>query len=558
MLEYLRIRDLALIEDMELGFSDGLNVLTGETGAGKSFILKALNFLLGDKLEASMVRPGHERATAEALFALPDKDLILRRELLAGSGRSRLFINDQLASQESARDLRPTLVLHTSQHGQQKLLQPAFQSQLLDSFMNQPELPAACAAQLEALRALAARRNDLESRVRELTDRREMLEFQQREIDAVDPEPGEEERLESLRLALREHEAAQAAQDEALGVLRGDSDAPGLSEQLLRLERALARLTALDAPDGEDNANNEWADYSAQFESFRHLLPSLDQRLRKRPVLSLPDGSSIRPDELEHRLFALSQLKRKLKRSMEDILNLRAEIRENLSFLDACGLDLLTLDREEADLAAALAQTLETLNAARQETAQKLSAALETDLAGLGFSEHVRVRFEFAPHEIWPTPRLLARKNTGAPCVEQRPRLLWIPNPGQSPQPLDRIASGGELSRFLLAVTGLTANNEHATLVFDEIDAGVGGLTLNHMADRLTHLAAHRQILLITHWPQLAARATRHFQVAKHVQDNETFTICRALTPAEIPDELARMAGGGAQGAALAKELTGK
>ena len=140
---------------------------------------------------------------------------------------------------------------------------------------------------------------------------------------------------------------------------------------------------------------------------------------------------------------------------------------------------------------------------------------------------------------------------------ELRPRLLWLPNPGQSPQPLDRIASGGELSRFLLAVTGLAATNEQATLVFDEIDAGVGGLTLNHMADRLARLAQRRQVLLITHWPQLAVRANRHFQVAKHVEDNETFTTCRALAPAEIPAELARMAGGGAQGAALAKELAG-
>ena len=158
MLEYLHIRDLALISDMELEFASGMNVLTGETGAGKSFILKALNFLMGERLGADMVRPGKERAQVEALFMRSGEELIVRRELIAETGRSRLFINDTLASQETIKELRTTLLVHTSQHGQQKLLQPNFQAKLIDDWMNQPDLLAARNTLLKELKEAAERR----------------------------------------------------------------------------------------------------------------------------------------------------------------------------------------------------------------------------------------------------------------------------------------------------------------------------------------------------------------------------------------------------------------
>ena len=173
MLEYLRIRNLALIEDMELEFTCGINVLTGETGAGKSFILKALGFLLGDRLGADMVRPGAERAQVEALFALPEGDLVLRRELVAESGRSRLYINDALSSQESLRELRPRLVSHTSQHAQQRLLQPAFQAKLFEDAFPEPALLEQRARLVEQLRALAAERDALRARQATLAERRD-------------------------------------------------------------------------------------------------------------------------------------------------------------------------------------------------------------------------------------------------------------------------------------------------------------------------------------------------------------------------------------------------
>ena len=231
MLEYLRIRNLALIEDMELEFSRGINVLTGETGAGKSFILKALGFLLGDRLGADMVRPGADRAQVEAVFALRDEDLVLRRELLAESGRSRLYINDVLSSQESLRELRPRLVSHTSQHAQQRLLQPAFQARLFENAFPEPALLEERDRLLEQLHALAEQRDALLARQAGLAERRDLLEMQQLEIDKVAPEEGEEERLEALRSQARDAEARREESERALLLLHGD-EGPGLLDLL--------------------------------------------------------------------------------------------------------------------------------------------------------------------------------------------------------------------------------------------------------------------------------------------------------------------------------------
>lgn len=540
MLEFLRIQNLALIEDMELEFSPGLNVLTGETGAGKSFILKALTFLAGERLGADLVRPGAEKAQAEGLFIMPDgTEHILRRELTAESGRSRIFLNDALVSQEKIRELRPSLLLHSSQHGQQQLLSPVFQAGILDAFMAQPEVIEKKDRLIRELKAIAARRRELEERAAQLAQQREILEFQQQEIDKVNPLPGEEEELESLRQELRRVEAQSKTVEEALETLHGRTggfdDPTSLVRGLEKMERLLHALA-------EDDESFQ-PDYEALTELAAGLR-DLDGRLRRLAAAS-PEKEQ---ERIEARLYTLAQLKRKLHRPMEHILALREEIAENLSFLDSCALDAKQLAREEEAACARLAAHLARLNPARREAAARLGRALEEELRGLGFSEHVAVGFAFSPHILHPG-------HDG--CVEERARLLWRPNPGQPEQPLDKIASGGELSRFLLALVSLLSrkSGEEATLIFDEVDAGVGGLTLNRVAEKLGQLAADRQLLVITHWPQLAARSSRHFRVRKEVRGGDTFTLCERLSPDEQRKELARMAGGGPMGEALAREL---
>lgn len=516
MLEYLHIRDLALISDMELEFASGMNVLTGETGAGKSFILKALNFLMGERLGADMVRPGKERAQVEALFMRSGEELIVRRELIAETGRSRLFINDRLASQETIKELRTTLLVHTSQHGQQKLLQPNFQAKLIDDWMNQPDLLATRNTLLKELKEAAERKEALRTRFRELADRRELLEMHLTEIEKVSPAEGEEEQLEAMRAEWRGTEQLRRHYERAQMILRGEET--GLLEQIGHLERALELL----AGDDEDMAA-----YLESAVSFRQTIAELERKLRRPP---LPQAD-IDPEQIEARLFELAQLKRKLHRTLPEILALREEIQDNLSFLDACTLDIRQVEKREKQLQEQLAGVLALLNPERRKAGESFTRKLESELQGLGFSQYVRVSADWSEVALFPG------------CVENRVRLLWSPNPGQQQQPLDKIASGGELSRFMLAVVSVQEHDEEATLIFDEVDAGVGGLTLNKVAERLETLAQRRQMLLITHWPQLASRAFRHFRVTKQVKDGKTFTQCIRLDERERKTELARMAG---------------
>lgn len=516
MLEYLHIRDLALISDMELEFASGMNVLTGETGAGKSFILKALNFLMGEKLGADMVRPGRERAQVEALFMRSGEEFIVRRELIAETGRSRLFINDTLASQETIKELRSTLLVHTSQHGQQKLLQPNFQAKLIDDWMNRPDLVATRSTLLRGLKEAAERKEALRTRFRDLADRRELLEMHLAEIEKVSPAEGEEERLEAMRAEWRGTEQVRRHYERAQILLRGEET--GLLEQIGHLERALELL----AGDDEDMAA-----YLEGTVSFRQTVTELERKLRRPP---LPQAD-IDPEQIEARLFELAQLKRKLHRTLPEILALREEIQDNLSFLDACTLDIRQVEKQEKQLQEQLASALALLNPERRKAGESFTQKLEYELQGLGFSQYVRVIADWSEVELFPG------------CVEDRVRLLWSPNPGQQPQPLDKIASGGELSRFMLAVVSVQDHDEEATLIFDEVDAGVGGLTLNKVAEQLEALAQRRQMLLITHWPQLASRAFRHFHVTKEVKDSKTFTQCVRLNEEDRKKELARMAG---------------
>jgi len=534
MLELLRIRDLALIEDAELEFAPGMNALTGETGAGKSFIVRAIDFLTGEPMSADLVRPGKEKAVVEAVFVVPEGselsgvnggELIIRRELSADTGRSRVFVNDRLGSLDTLRELRAGLVLHTSQHGQQKLLQPAHQARILDAFLPDPGVLAARDEALADVRAVQAARAELAAKVDELSRQREFLEFQRAEIAKVAPQPGEEDELLERKAALKDHERLEEARGRALDALLGEMP---LASQVGELSRCLATLAAFDPSFTQDKDAAE---------DFRHHLAGLETRIRR---LS-PNGEGGDDIEaIEARLFDLAKLKRKLGKGLDEIVDLGRQVGENLSFLDSCALDERRLAREEAEAAARLGQALDALNAARFAAAEDLSSRLGRELAGLGFSEHARVEFAFEPVEVYAGPP----DSPVGILSEQRGRLFWVPNPGQPPRPLDKIASGGELSRFLLALASLRAESAQPTLIFDEVDAGIGGHTLIRVGERLTALASRQQMILITHWPQLARLAKRHFLVRKDVIDGLTYTGCVRLGAPEIEAELTRMSGG--------------
>ena len=524
MIEFLRIHDFALIESAELEFSGGINALTGESGAGKSFVIKALQFLFGEKFPAETVRTGAEKAVVEAIFKTADEEeIIIRRELIRENGRTRSYVNDALSSLDTVRDLREKLVFHVGQHGQQKLLQPNYQTALIDASLAPGSLLSDKAALAKELREKTDAIASLKERYVSLRDRKELFEMQQAEIDKVAPEKGEEERLEAMRAELKKYERIRDLHSKGLALLYGEGG-EGLLDLVGRLDSLLAQMHSDGSTDAE----------APSLAAFEEDLRGLAAVFRSSPV---PDISSD-PEEIESRLYELSQLKRKMRRSLDEILNLKDEIAQNLSFLDECALDIKRLRSEEKDIVLRLAHALALLNEARRREAALFCASLETELKGLGFSDKIRVIPEF--------PQTVLRPETAhtPSCIEEKIRLLWAPNPGQPPRPLEKIASGGELSRFLLAVVSIRQTDlEDAVLIFDEIDAGIGGMTLLKVGECLERLSSQKQVILITHWPQLASRASAHFLISKSTDAETTTTSCRRLSDAERVAELKRMNG---------------
>ena len=528
MLELLRIQNLALIEDLELEFSSGLNVLTGETGAGKSFILRALDFVLGEKMPPDSIRPGEDRSRVEALFSLPEGDYVIKREFLRDKGRSRIYVNDSLSSRDKVRELRPRLLMHTSQHGQQRLLSQAYHTRILDTRVPH-ELLAERDDLADKLRQCRTRHKELTERARELEERREFLEYQEQEIARVDPQPGEEEELEEKKRELREQARSSEGVQRSLELLEGQDC------------RVLDRVSQLHSEiAGLADHDSDFSEEAARLEEMRYELQELAVKLKDRPP---PVDTEQELERIESRMWELGRLKRKLNRSLEEIAGLRSEIRENLDFLDGCNLELQQLARREQELEERLGEVVQRINQAREEAAEEIAASLRDELRDLGFPQGMEVTFEFNPVQL------------SEQVTENRARLMWMPNPGHPPQPLDRIASGGELSRFLLALVGLFAQDQAPTLLFDEVDAGIGGVTLSQVGQKIGELAGRQQVVLISHWPQLACLADRHFLVFKEVERDQTSTRCRSLSGEEVEQELARMAGGGEQGRLLADRL---
>lgn len=538
VIEYLRIRDLALIEDMEIEFSAGLNVITGETGAGKSFILRAVDFLTGERIPPDLVRAGADAAVVEAQLSLGGEEMVLRRELVSSNGRSKSFLNGNLVPGQTLKELRPKLLIHAGQHSQQRFLDASFQAGLPDLFLANSELPTLKNELLRKLESLRKERESLEKRIEDLAQKRSFLEHQKKEIDKIKPKPNEEEELSIKRQKIQAAKAGRDSLNASLSVLLNEN---GLLDQYGLFRRELA-VTAEHFEDLKEDLE--------AVEDFAHRLSEITATLRGLERKVAFGGEAEEAEAIEARLFALAALRRKFNLSLEGIINLGKTIEENLSALDSAGLDRSALAKKEKEVREQLQNILTELNADRTKAAEALAERLKFELVELGFGEGFDLYFDFTQVQLAPAMEDLP------PLFEGRPRLVWAPNPGQPHKPLDKIASGGELSRFLLALTGLMAAEQgRPTLIFDEVDAGIGGITLEKVGVRLKELSGRNQTLLITHWPQLAALADRHFQVEKTIQDSLALTTCRLLKGKEIREELARMAGGGKRGLLVADQF---
>ena len=532
MLKGLDIRDILIIDHLELSLRAGLNVLTGETGAGKSILLDSLGFVLGWRGPSDLVRQGAEQGEVSAWFDLPDdhpvldlleqhglpvsQELILRR-INGREGRKTAWINDRRVSGELLRKLSEHLVELHGQHDDRGLLNAKGHRNLLDEYGQYSALKAAVAkAWGEKERARKA--VELESdAVTELRREEEFLRHAVAELSALDPKPGEADALDAKRRLMQASTRVRADVSKAHHAL-GREGAEALLDDAQRwLQEAAAQLNdELDAP----------------LDSLSRVMNDLQDTLNE--VEACLDAIGFNPHELEtleERLFAMRGLARKHDVHADALADLANDLEARLLRLDAGADNLNALRAAQAEAENVYAARAAELQLARSAAAEKLDQAMALELAPLKME---RAMFE---------TRMTAAA-AGPEGIDQVDFCVAT-NPGAPAGPLGKIASGGELSRFLLALkVCLNAGNSHATLIFDEIDRGVGGATADAVGRRLAELAQSGQVLVVTHSAQVAALGDAQFQVSKHQTDSHTVSRIKQLDREERVDEIARMISG--------------
>lgn len=529
MLALLRIRQLAIVEEIEVELGPGLTVVTGETGAGKSILVSALELVLGGRASPSMVRAGAARAEIEALFDTPDGARVLRRSVLA-NGRSRAYVDGALSTVAELARTAMGLVDVCSQHEHHVLVDPATHLGFLDAFAGHGPMAARMAAAHGAWSAARDRLEQARARVQSRTEREDLLRFQVGELEELALAPGELEELETRREQLVHAAALVQAAGEAAHRLSADEH--GACDVLA------AVVSALDRVARHDEALASLAD------ALRSAREEVDEAANA--LARYAERADLDPAQLsatEDRWFAARRLVRKYGGSEAELLahaDRAAQELTELAQLDD------TVDALEADLATAeraAAEEARALSASRRAAAADLAAAVTSELADLGMGG-ARVQIDVAPLEgragelAVDGARLVA---TGC----DRAELLIAPNPGEPPRPLRRVASGGELSRALLAIKRvLAARGPVGLYVFDEVDAGVGGAVADTIGRKLTSVARHHQVLCITHLPQIAAYGDAHIRVVKEQRGARTVSSVELLNADGRADELARMLGG--------------
>lgn len=532
MLRGLDIRDMLIIDRLELEFQPGLNVLTGETGAGKSILLDSLGFVLGWRGRAALVREGAEQGEVTAVFdlsadhpardvlreaGLPEDDELFLRRINTRDGRKTAFVNDRRASGEVLRALSDTLVELHGQQDDKGLLNPRGHRQILDVYA---DAGPALEATRGAWRALGKARQALaeaETALAAMRAEEDFLRHAVAELDKLDPQPGEDMALDERRRLM------QAAS---------------------RIREDIARAHAALGPDGADGLLTDamrWLDGAAEGAGGRldAAISALGRALNElgeaeQQVADTLDALDFDPRDLEateERLFAIRGLARKHDVAPDDLGSFAEDLREKLSRLDSGAGHITTLAHAVTEAEAAYDAAAGALSSLRAEAAGRLDAAMAGELAPLKM-ERASFRTDIAPADPGPEGR-------------DAVAFTVATNPGAPAGPLNKIASGGELSRFLLALkVCLTGGNAAVTMIFDEIDRGVGGATADAVGRRLAGLADRAQVLVVTHSPQVAARGRHHWRVEKRVEGEMTTSVVTALADPDRVDEIARMLSG--------------
>ena len=544
MLTALSIRDVVLIERLDLSFAAGLTVLTGETGAGKSILLDSLGLALGARSDSGLVRRGAEQASVTASFAPPTGhpaldllaeqgvalgDEIVLRRVVSKDGRSRATINDQPVGLALLRRAGALLVEVQGQGEQMGLADPSGHAALLDAYGVPTPVRAAIGVAWSAWRHAANTLLAARTAIAEAQREEDWLRHSADELSTLAPVEGEEDRLAAERQRLQQGERRAEAIAAALSeIAPKDRRNAGPASSLRSASRALQKLVPSNQPD----ADNPAAPALAALERAEEALAEAETLLSR-----LADDADADPrllEQAEERLFALRAAARKHGTTVIELPALLAQLRTRLAALDAGSAEIAALEARAAAARTSYAAAAAALTASRQRAAKRLQVAVTTELPPLRLDKaRFLVEVQALEEARWG--------NAGADAV----RFLIATNPGQAPGALDKIASGGELSRLMLALkVVLVSGGSVPTLVFDEVDSGVGGATAAAVGERLARVADEAQVLVVTHSPQVAARGAAHFQVAKVVGQDRAETRVLILDGSARREEIARMLAG--------------
>lgn len=540
MLCELKVENLALIESLHLSFDQeegkGLVVMTGETGAGKSILLRAIHLLMGGRAQTDWIRNGAEQCVVEALFVVnadhhdllqalqesgfgEDATVILKRVLTSG-GKSRLYVNGSLATTKMAAMLADNLLNVASQHDHQQLLQPALHLDFLDTLGEHWSERAEMATLFSQWQQKKEELAQLRQQERDKEQRRDFLQFQLEEIRQVGPVVGEDEELAAERKRLKSADALIALSQKVYRFL-----STTLADGLFEVRRDMEQVVQLD-PQVEGLAA-ELTAYSYQAEDLVSQLRRYKDSLEHNPV---------RLEQVNERMNGLQHLKRKYGETLEAVLGFAEAAESELQLLDNMDRNMNALETAVAALEQEAVAQASVLSLKRRQTAERLTQAMGVELASLAFNRSgFEVRFQEQEQGVESV------RSYGWDRVE----FFFSANPGEPPRPLAKVASGGELSRLMLALKCLLARKDMVeTVIFDEVDAGIGGEAAEAVARKIQELAGHHQVFCVTHLPQIAARGNAHFRVAKQTEQGRTLSSFSLLSPEERVGELARMLAG--------------
>jgi DNA repair protein RecN (Recombination protein N) len=522
MLRFLSVRNLAVIDRLEVEFEPGLNVLTGETGAGKSILVGAVGLLVGGRASADLVRTGEDAASVEAIFeTAAGGEVIVRREVSA-QGRSRASIDGALATSATLREVCSSLVDLHGQHEHQLLLNASTHLDLLDTFASLGDRRSEVAGRFATFQAVRTERERLVSGEREKASRLEFLSFQLAEIDRISPKAGEDDELSARRTMLANADKLQRLCSEAYDALyEGDT---AVLPALGVVWKKVGELAALDTRFGP--YLDARASVKSQLEDLSFFLRSYAGAI---------DSSPARLQEVEDRLAQLERLKKKHGPALADVFQKAEALRHERHELTHATERVASIDGELARAREAYLEAATTLSNARRAAAVQFSRTLEKALGELAMSRtRCDVRFVPAATEAEWTERGI-----------EEGEFYISPNPGEDLRPLARIASGGELSRVMLALKTLASTDAPGkTLIFDEVDAGIGGAVADVVGARLQRLGSTYQVLCITHLPQIAAYGSTHYRIEKSLRTGRTVTDVARVDGVKREEELARMIGG--------------